>query len=86
VSPPVSQPTPPPVTAASAPELQQAFAGSIPPSYAPTPYPPENSYPVSVAAVTEPPPRRRASYYVLLSIAALALFAISMFVTVLLLS
>jgi eukaryotic-like serine/threonine-protein kinase len=96
--PPVSHLTPqPPVTAASAPE--PVFAGSMPPAYAPepyqveSPYPVENPYPVknqspvSVATTgPETPPRRRASYYILLSVAALALFAISMFVTVLVLA
>jgi serine/threonine protein kinase len=86
-SPPLNHPTPSPVTAASAPELQPTYAASMPPAYPPTPYQPEASYPISVDTVgPEPPQRRRASYYVLLSIAALALFAISMFVTILLLS
>ena len=86
-SPPVAHPAPqPPFLAVSAAEPPQNPA-SLPPAYAPTPYTPENSYPVSVAApVSEPPARRRASYYLLLSIAALALFAMSMFVTILLLS
>ena len=84
--PPVSQPTPPPPsTAAAAPE--PVLAASMPSSYAPELYNPEPAYPVSMAtAEPEPPARRRASYYILLSIAALALFAISMFVTILLLS
>ena len=56
-------------------------------AYAPELYPPEPVYPAGMAtAEPELPARRRASYYVLLSIAALALFAISMFVTILLLS
>jgi hypothetical protein len=59
------------------------FATTMPPEYAPTPYPPEDPHPFPVAAAApEPPPRRGAAYYVLLSIAALALFAISMFVTI----
>jgi hypothetical protein len=79
---PVAHPAPqPPFLAVSAAEPPQN------PAYAPTPHAPESSYPVSVAApVSEPPARRRASYYLLLSIAALALFAMSMFVTILLLS
>jgi eukaryotic-like serine/threonine-protein kinase len=86
-SPAMGSPTPPPLTAAPVPEPQPVFPASMPPAYAPEPYPLESSYPVSVAdAVPEPPLRRRASYYILLSIAALALFAISMFVTILLLS
>jgi serine/threonine protein kinase len=87
-TPAVSSPTPqPPLTAASAPEPQPVFATSMSPAYAPEPYPAESSYPVSVAtAGPETPTRRRASYYILLSIAALALFAISMFVTILLLA
>jgi serine/threonine protein kinase len=85
-APPLSHPTPPPVTAASVPDLQPAYAASTPPPNAPTPYQPEAAYPVGVATAGPEQPRRVASYYVLLSIAALALFAISMFVTVLLLS
>ena len=57
------------------------LAASMP--YGPESYPPVSAYPGSMA--TERPPRRPASYYVLLSTAALALFAISMFVTILLL-
>ena len=72
--------------------------GSPPPAYAPelyqtehpypveTPYPVANPYPASVTTTGPTPPRRRASYYILLSLAALALFAISMFVTVLVLA
>lgn len=84
--PPVSQPTPPPPsTAPSAPE--PVLAEPMQSAYTPELYPPEPGYPVGLAtAEPEPPARRRASYYVLLSIAALALFAISMFVTILLLS
>ncbi|HWJ52472.1 MAG TPA: protein kinase [Propionibacteriaceae bacterium] len=97
-APPVSHLTPqPPLTAASAPEQQPMFAGSLPPAYAPepyqmenqpveNPYPVENAYPASVASAGPTPPRRRSSYYILLSLAALALFAISMFVTVLVLA
>jgi serine/threonine protein kinase len=87
-TPPLSHPTPPPppVTAASAPELPAAYAASMPPAYAPTSYQPETAYPVSVATPEPERARRRASYYILLSIAALALFAISMFGTILLLS
>ena len=83
-APPASYPTPPPpFTAASAPEPQPVFATTMPPEYAPTPYPPEDTYPVPVAPAGPAPPHRRgAAYYVLLSIAALALFAISMFVTI----
>ena len=86
--PPVSQPTPPPpATAAAAPEPQPVLGASMPSAYAPELYTPEPAYPVSMAtAEPEPPARRRASYYILLSITALALFAISMFVTILLLS
>jgi serine/threonine protein kinase len=85
-SPPVSYPTPPPMSAPSAPEPQPAFTAEMPEAYPPGPYQPEGSYPTGVAAAgPEPPPRRGASYYVLLSIAALALFAISMFVTILVL-
>ena len=74
------------------------FAGSLPPAYAPepyqmenqhsveNPYPVENAYPASVASAGPTPPRRRSSYYILLSLAALALFAISMFVTILVLA
>jgi eukaryotic-like serine/threonine-protein kinase len=75
----------PPLTAASAPEAAPTVAQSMPPVYAPMPYAPESSYPVDAVA---PGPvsrqRRRASYYILLGVAALALFAISMFATILL--
>jgi eukaryotic-like serine/threonine-protein kinase len=85
--PPVSYPTPPPpMSAASAPEPQPVFTAEVPEAYAPAPNQPEGSYPTSVAAAgPKPPGRRGAAYYVLLSIAALALFAISMFVTILIL-
>jgi eukaryotic-like serine/threonine-protein kinase len=85
-APPMSYPPlpPPPTSAASAPEPQPVFAAEMPEAYSPATYQPEGSYPTSVPAVApERRPRRGASYYVLLSIAALALFAISMFVTIL---
>jgi eukaryotic-like serine/threonine-protein kinase len=77
----------PPATPPSANQPTSLTAASMPPAYAPAPYAPDIAYPVGVATSVPPAaPRRRASYYILLSIAALALFAISMFVTILLLS
>ena len=69
------------------PEPQPTYAGSLPPTYAPVPYSAPTPHPVAetVAAQPRQPPRRSTSYYVLLGLAALALFAISMFVTILLL-
>ena len=79
---PYSQPTPayPPV---SAPTPSPVFAGSPPPAaYRVDPYALSM---VSTEAALPSDGRRGASYYVLLGVAALALFAISMFVTILLL-
>lgn len=86
---PVTPRTPPPVDEpGSVPvsEPDPTYAASAPPQYAPVPYPAATPQPV-VASVSEhaPAPRRSRSYYVLLGLAALALFAISMFVTILLL-
>jgi hypothetical protein len=56
------------------------------PAYPTSPYPPVIASPVNAPnPEPEPQPRRGASYYILLSVAALALFAASMFVTILLL-
>ena len=70
--PPASAPTPSPV-----------FAGSPPPAASRV-----DPYALSMISTEAALPaggRRGASYYVLLGVAALALFAISMFVTILLL-
>ena len=71
----------------SAPEAQPSYAGSMPPTYPPIPYAEQEARPAVAAVAEQPkrPPRRSASYYLLLGLAALALFAISMFVTILLL-
>ncbi len=67
-------------------EPQPTNAGSLPPTYAPIPYSAPTPSPVPATVAVPPrPPRRSTSYYVLLGLAALALFAISMFVTILLL-
>ena len=68
------------------PDPQPAYAGSVPPVWDHGPYTVPDPYPVAVPERTAEPARRRStSYYVLLALAALALFAISMFVTILLL-
>ena len=69
------------------PEAQPSYAGSLPPTYPPTPYAEPEARPAVATVAEQPkrPPRRSASYYLLLGLAALALFAISMFVTILLL-
>lgn len=68
------------------PDPQPAYAASVPPVWDHGSYAVPDPYPVATPERTaEPAPRRSTSYYVLLSIAALALFAISMFVTILLL-
>lgn len=81
----VTNPNPPaPPPPVPTPEPQPVYAGSQPPAYAPTPYVEPNPIPT-------PGPervlsrRRNTSYYVLLGLAALALFAISMLLTILLL-
>jgi serine/threonine protein kinase len=98
VTTPPAQPSRPPASAATppsavqphpdyVPETQPDYVGSLPPSHPATPYPVPNppSAPATVAEHPRPAPRRSASYYILLGLAALALFAISMFVTILLL-
>jgi serine/threonine protein kinase len=84
-SPPAGQPpTVPPFAAVSAAEPPPQSAAAAAPAYHPTPYGAESSYPVGVAAaVSKPTARRRASYYIMLGVAALALFALSMFLTIL---
>jgi eukaryotic-like serine/threonine-protein kinase len=88
--PPGAVPTPPSAIEpqpVAAPEAEPTYAGSLPPTYAPIPYATPGPHPVgaTVAEQSRPAPRRSISYYVLLGLAALALFAISMFVTILLL-
>ena len=88
--PPVTAATPPPAVEPSAdhgPEPQPGSVGSVPPSHPTTPYAVPNLPPATatVAERARAEPRRSASYYILLGLAALALFAISMFVTILLL-
>ena len=88
--PPGAVPTPPSTLEpepAPLPEPQPTYAGSLPPTYAPVPYTAPTPTPVTATMAEHPrrAPRRSTSYYVLLGIAALALFAISMFVTILLL-
>ena len=89
-SPPVSAPTPPSATDSSAdggPVGQPTFINSSPSQHPPAPDAEPDPRPVGTAVAEQPtrPPRRSASYYILLGLAALALFAISMFVTILLL-
>ena len=88
--PPQTAPTPPSTIQPYpdfAPEAQPSHAGSMPPTYPPVPYAEPEARPVAATVAEQPrrPPRRSASYYLLLGLAALALFAISMFVTILLL-
>ncbi len=88
--PPGAVPTPPSTLEpepAPLPEPQPTYAGSLPPTYAPVPYTAPTPTPVTATMAEHPrrAPRRSTSYYVLLGLAALALFAISMFVTILLL-
>ena len=88
--PPSTAPTPPSTIQPYpdyAPEAQPSYAGSMPPTYPPTPYAEPEARPAVATVAEQPkrPPRRSASYYLLLGLAALALFAISMFVTILLL-
>ena len=85
---PGTAPTPPSAIEPHVPasEPQPTYAGSLPPTYAPVPYSAPPPQPVTTTVAVPPkPPRRSTSYYVLLGLAALALFAISMFVTILLL-
>jgi serine/threonine protein kinase len=85
--PPALPPTPPSAIPDYAPEAQSSYADSLPPTYLPTPYAEPDRRPVETSVAEQPkrPPRRSAAYYILLGLAALALFAISMFVTILLL-
>jgi serine/threonine protein kinase len=95
-SPPPGSLPPQPVTRSTPPSTIQPYddpAPAVAPSYAerPTfaPIPaataPPPPAPTTVADQPKRAPRRAASYYVLLTLAALALFALSMFVTILLL-
>jgi serine/threonine protein kinase len=88
--PPGAGPTPPSTIEPQpqpVPEPQPTYAGSPPPTYAPVPYATPGPPPVATPVAEQPSraARRGIAYYVLLSLAALALFAISMFVTILLL-
>ena len=88
-TPPVTTPSPPSAVQPypdDVPEAQPAHVASLPPTYPPTPYGEPNPQPVAtVEDQRQSRSRRSPSYYVLLVLAALALFAISMFVTILLL-
>ena len=93
--PPVPKPTsmsPPPATPSG---FEPPRPHSSPPAYQPSPQPFVGSYlnspdPQAVSQLTTTPPEvtsasRPFSYYILLAVSALALFAISMFVTILVL-
>ena len=86
---PWTAPTPPSAIEPQVPasEPQPTYAGSLPPTYAPVPNSAPTPPPIAATVAEHPKraPRRSTSYYVLLGLAALALFAISMYVTILLL-
>jgi hypothetical protein len=88
--PPVAAPTPPSQIQSYAdyvPETPAGYVDSLPPSSQTTRYPVPAQQPAAatVAERPRPAPRRSASYYIMLGLAALALFALSMFVTILVL-
>jgi eukaryotic-like serine/threonine-protein kinase len=86
--PPVTAATPPSMIQPDAdyvPEAQPEYGGSVPPSYPVDPYAAPQPATTTVAQQPRRAPRRSASYYILLALAALALFALSMFVTILIL-
>jgi eukaryotic-like serine/threonine-protein kinase len=86
--PPVTAPTPP-STVGPYPDIPSetapSYAASLPPTSSASPYAAPHPQPVATVADQGKRPRRGAAYYVLLGLAALALFALSMFVTILLL-
>jgi len=88
--PPMTAPTPPSAVQPSPdhlPEAQPSYLGSVAPTHPPTSNAAPHPQPAAaiLAEQTQRAPRRSAPYYILLGLAALALFALSMLVTILIL-